>query len=199
LGELSDRQRKSVETALRNSVEALNLVGGLLDLSRIEAGQSLVRVEEFRIEDVWAELEMLFRIGLSGKEVGLSWEIGPPVPALKTDRIKVKEILSNVVFNAVKYTDRGKIQVSAAPAGSGEAVEIKVADTGVGIPQDFLPFIFEPFRQENRSSIKSRGGIGLGLAISKRLLNLLQGRIEVESEVGRGTTFRITIPARYSA
>lgn len=199
VGELSARQRDCLKTALRNSGEALNLITSLLDLSRIEAGRFVIRVEEFRLEDVWTELELLFQIGLSGKKVDLSWEVKAPLPALKTDKIKIKEILSNVVFNAVKFTDRGKIQVSASGVGGGAGVEIVVKDTGVGIPQESLPFIFEPFRQVEGSFARSHGGVGLGLNIVKRLLDLMHGQVEVESEVGKGSTFRITIPAKYSA
>ena len=199
LGELNNRQKESLKTAMRNSGEALNLVTSLLDLSRIEAGQVVVRVEEFSLEDVWKELEMLFRTGLSGKEVELCWQVKTPLPGLKTDKIKIKEILSNIVFNAVKFTDRGMIEVSVSSVEGGEQIEIEVKDTGVGIPEDFLPFIFEPFRQAEGSFTRSHGGVGLGLSIAKRLLNLLHGRVEVESEVGKGSTFRITIPAKYSA
>ena len=156
-------------------------------------------MEEFSLEDVWKELEMLFRTGLSGKEVALCWQVKTPLPGLKTDKIKIKEILSNIVFNAVKFTDRGMIEVSVSSVEGGEQIEIEVKDTGVGIPEDFLPFIFEPFRQAEGSFTRSHGGVGLGLSIAKRLLNLLHGRVEVESEVGKGSTFRITIPAKYSA
>ena len=199
LGELNNRQKESLKTAMRNSGEALNLVTSLLDLSRIEAGQVVVRVEEFSLEDVWKELEMLFRTGLSGKEVALCWQVKTPLPGLKTDKIKIKEILSNIVFNAVKFTDRGMIEVSVSSVEGGEQIEIEVKDTGVGIPEDFLPFIFEPFRQAEGSFTRSHGGVGLGLSIARRLLNLLHGQVEVDSEVGKGSTFRITIPAKYSA
>ncbi len=198
LGELNSRQKDTLKTALRNSGEALNLVSSILDLSRSEASQSVVHVEEFRLEDIWADLEALFRIGLSGKEVDLSWEMKVPLPALKTDKIKVKEILSNIVFNAVKFTERGKIQVSASEVQGGEGVEIEVKDTGIGIPQEFLAVMFEPFRQVGGAVTTSHGGVGLGLAIAKKLLNLLHGKVKVESEVGKGSTFRITIPAHYS-
>ena len=199
LGELNNRQKESLKTAMRNSGEALNLVTSLLDLSRIEAGQVVVRVEEFSLEDVWKELEMLFHTGLSGKEVELCWQVKTPLPGLKTDKIKIKEILSNIVLNAVKFTDRGTIEVSVSSVEGGEQIEIEVKDTGVGIPEDFLPFIFEPFRQAEGSFTRSHGGVGLGLSIAKRLLNLLHGRVAVESEVGKGSTFRITIPIKYSA
>lgn len=199
LGETNERQRKCIETSLRNSGEALNLVSSILDLSRFEAGQVVIRVEEFRLEEVWTELEILFRIGLSGKPVELLWEIAGALPALKSDRMKVKEILSNIVFNAVKYTDKGQVRVTAAPTESGDQIEIEIKDTGVGISQESLPLIFEPFRQVEGSSSRSLGGVGLGLAIAKRLLNLLHGKVEVASEVGKGTTFRITMPVRYSA
>jgi signal transduction histidine kinase len=199
LGATNERQRKCLETALRNSGEALNLVSSLLDLSRFEAGQFVIRVEEFRLEEVWTELELLFRIGLSGKPVELTWEIEGTLPALKTDRMKVKEILSNIVFNAVKYTDKGQVKVTASPVEAGEQIKIEIKDTGVGIPRESLPLIFEPFRQVEGSASRSLGGVGLGLAIAKRLLNLLNGKVEVDSEVGKGTTFLITLPARYSA
>lgn len=199
LGELNDRQKESLKRALRNSGEALNLISSLLDLSRIEAGQVVIRTEEFRLEDIWKELELLFRIGLSGKPVELAWEARGPLPPLKTDKIKVKEILSNVVFNAVKFTDRGRIRVWASPAGGGEEVELVVEDTGVGIPKEFLPSLFEPFRQAEDAMTRSHGGVGLGLSIAKKLVNLLHGRIEVESEAGKGSTFRITLPTKYSA
>ena len=199
LGELTPRQKDSLRTALRNSGEALNLISSLLDLSRIEAGQFVIHVEEFRLEDVWKELELLFRIGLSGKEVELIWEAKGPLPLFKTDKIKVKEILSNIIFNAVKYTYKGRIEVAASALGAGEAVQIEVRDTGVGIPKEFLPLIFEPFRQVESSSPGAHGGVGLGLTIAQRLLDLLHGQVEVESAVDKGSTFRVTIPTKYSA
>lgn len=199
VGEVTDKQRKCMETAMRNSGEALNLASGILDLSRFEAGQVAVRVEEFRLEEVWAELELLFHIGLSGKAVDLIWEPQTSLPALKTDRIKLKTILSNIVFNSVKYTDRGSIRVSASSSGPEDRVQIDVQDTGSGIPEEFLPLIFEPFRQAQGALTRSRGGVGLGLAIAKRMVNLLRGTIEVESAPGKGTTFHIRVPRSYSA
>jgi two-component system phosphate regulon sensor histidine kinase PhoR len=89
--------------------------------------------------------------------------------------------------------------VTASPVGSGQQINIEIKDTGVGIPRESLPLIFEPFQQVEGSASRSLGGVGLGLAIAKRLLNLLNGKVEVTSEVGKGTTFLITMPARYAA
>ena len=197
LGDVSERQKKCLETALRNSGEALNLVTSLLDLSRFEAGQYVIHVEDFRLEDIWHELETFFQVGLSGKAVELSWTVEGALPALTSDRMKVKEILSNIVFNAVKYTDRGEVRVSAAPLDGGRRIVFEVKDTGVGIPQESLPFIFEPFRQAEGSATRSLGGVGLGLAIAKRLIELLHGTVEVGSELGKGTAFRVVLPVRY--
>ena len=197
LGQVTERQKKCLETALRNSGEALNLVSSLLDLSRFEAGQFVVSVEEFRLEDVWSDLETFLQVGLTGKEVKLFWTVEGALPGLSTDRLKVKEILSNIVFNAVKYTDRGEIRVTASPVEGGKRIRIEIRDTGVGISKESLPFIFEPFRQVEGSASRSLGGVGLGLAIAKRLILLLQGTVEVESELGVGTTFRVTLPERY--
>jgi len=199
VGEVSDKQRKCMETSMRNSGEALNLASGILDLSRFEAGQVAVRVEEFRLEEVWSELELLFRIGLSGKAVELIWEPQASLPPLKTDRIKLKTILSNIVFNSVKYTDRGSIRVSASLSEPEDRIRIDVQDTGSGIPEEFLPLLFEPFRQAQGALTRSRGGVGLGLAIAKRMGNLLRATIEVESMAGKGTTFHIQVPRCYSA
>jgi signal transduction histidine kinase len=197
LGALTTTQTDSLKTALRNSSEALTLITSILDLSRIEAGQFVVRAEEFSLEDLWAELELLFRNALGCKPVDLHWRVKAPLPRLKTDALKVKEILSNIVLNAIKFTDRGSVTVSAFSAPERQAVAVEVRDTGIGIAKDFLPFIFEPFRQGERALTRAHGGVGLGLSIAKRLADLLGGVIEVESEAGKGSTFRLFIPTNF--
>ena len=114
---------------------------------------------------------------------------------MKTDSGKLKQLMQNLIDNAFKFTDKGSVTISAKIIeGGGSWVEIKVADTGFGIPKDALPFIFDKFRQVDSSETRLFGGVGMGLYIVKRFAELLGGRVEVESEAGKGTTFTVTLP-----
>jgi signal transduction histidine kinase len=123
----------------------------------------------------------------------MQWQIAPRLPTLHTDVMKLKMVLKNIITNALKFTDAGVITIGAQPRQNG--VDFEVADTGIGIPQDALGAIFEPFRQVDSSSTRRHGGVGLGLYIVRQLVGLLGGMVTVESEVGRGSTFRVWIPA----
>ena len=119
------------------------------------------------------------------------WRVSPGLQ-VHTDPAKLKLILKNLIANAIKFTEQGTVTLEAFPGNPG--VEITVADTGIGIAPEALPIIFEPFRQADASLTRRRGGVGLGLYIVRRLLDMLGGSITVESEVGRGSTFRIQLP-----
>ncbi|HEV8342361.1 MAG TPA: ATP-binding protein [Candidatus Binatia bacterium] len=112
-----------------------------------------------------------------------------------TDYAKLKHILQNIINNALKFTEKGHVTVSARYLPEANALEFKVADTGVGIPKEMLPVIFEMFRQVDGSETRSYGGVGMGLYIAKKFTELLGGRIDVETEPGRGSTFTVTIPS----
>ena len=113
---------------------------------------------------------------------------------VETDSAKLTHILQNLINNAIKFTDEGVITISARHVPEAQALEFKVSDTGIGISKDSLPIIFEMFRQIDSSVTRAYGGVGLGLFIVKKLTQLLGGRVEVESEIGRGSTFTVTIP-----
>jgi len=124
--------------------------------------------------------------------VRLVTEIAPEIPPLRTDREKLKQVVLNLLSNAAKFTEEGEIRVSAWREDG--SLKLAVSDTGIGISKEGLERLFEEFRQADTSSTRKYGGTGLGLAISRRLVNLLGGEIAVESEVGRGTKFTLTLP-----
>jgi signal transduction histidine kinase len=125
-------------------------------------------------------------------DLTFDWRIAPELPRLYTDPVKLKVVLKNLITNAVKFTPHGTVVVDVHPRNGG--VEFLVADTGIGIKPEILPIIFEPFRQGDASATRHFGGVGLGLYIVRRLLDLLGGTIAVQSEVGHGSTFRVVLP-----
>jgi signal transduction histidine kinase len=122
------------------------------------------------------------------------WDLPSDLPQLHTDPIKLKVVLKNLIANAVKFTERGSVTVRAERHDGG--VQFDVSDTGIGVPPEARKIIFEPFRQADSSTTRRYGGVGLGLYIVRRLLDLLGGSVTAESEVGRGSTFRVWVPIR---
>ncbi|HXK29358.1 MAG TPA: ATP-binding protein, partial [Candidatus Binatia bacterium] len=134
------------------------------------------------------------------KGLDINWQVSQDLPALRTDPERLKEILSNLLQNALKYTDSGSIRVSVSNRPKSDLFIFEVADTGLGIPEHHLTSIFEPFIQVHKSSSgNSRGGIGLGLSIVKKHVEQLNGTIRVESQVRKGTTFSVTLPQLHRA
>ena len=129
---------------------------------------------------------------LNGASVRIIREIGPDIPALNTDREKLRQIVLNLLDNAVKFTERGEIKIAASQQNG--SLKLVVSDTGIGIPKEDLNKIFEEFHRGDSSSTKKYRGTGLGLAIVKKFVNLLGGEVAVESEVGKGSVFTVTLP-----
>jgi signal transduction histidine kinase len=178
----------------RNSRVLFELISMALDLNRLEAGQLPVDVEDIQVGDFLTEIKAEMQ-GLCDRS-GLTcvWQVAAGLPSLSTDAGKLKVILKNLVSNAVKFTREGSMTVAVAERGGG--VEFSVIDTGIGIPANAQALIFEPFRQLDGSDTRRYGGSGLGLHIVQRLLDVLEGRITIQSEVGRGSTFRVWLPRR---
>jgi signal transduction histidine kinase len=195
-GPLSAEQRQPVERIGASAHELHELITSTLDLSRIEAGSLQLEVEEVEVAEIVRRLaeethEIRQKPGLR-----FSWQIAPDLPALRTDPLKLKVVLKNLVVNAIKFTEEGSVTVEARRHEDG--VEFAVVDTGAGIPADALARIFEAFRQEGESRGR-RAGVGLGLYIVRRLVDLLGGTVRVESEIGQGSTFRVWIPRRHES
>ncbi len=185
-------QKENLQKVLISSEHLLNLINGLLDLSKIEAGRMEVYAETFKLDEIIRVATSTVEPMLKDGRVRLVTEIAPDIPPLKTDRDKLKQALLNLLSNAVKFTQEGEIKVSAWQENG--TLKLTVADTGIGMKKEALDYIFEEFRQADMSSTRRYGGTGLGLAIVKRFINLMGGDISVESEVGKGSKFTVTIP-----
>lgn len=176
---------------LKNSAhELLDLVSSVLDLSRLEAGRLPVEPTQVRVPDLLRTIEGETQGLRDQSRLAFVWQVDGDLPPLYTDAGKLKVVIKNLIGNAVKFTKEGSITIDTQ--GSGGGIEIRVTDTGSGIPPEALHTIFEPFRQVERSTTR---GTGLGLHIVKQMLALLGGTITVNSEVGRGSTFCVWMPA----
>ena len=196
-GPLTDRHRRAIEM-MRQSTDTLSdLVNDWLDLAKIEAGRTEIRVESFSVEDLWGALRGVFRPIETDDAVSLTFEPVPPLPLLQTDEAKVAQILRNFVSNALKFTERGEVRVSARDGGDGTIV-FTVTDTGIGIAREHFGRVFEEFSQVDSPVQRRVKGTGLGLPLSRRLARLLGGDVCVESEVGRGSAFSLVLPVVYT-
>ena len=189
-GSLREEQVDTLRRIDRSARELFDLITAVLDLSRLEAGRLPVEVREVQVPELLEELKAETQEVRERASLEFVWQVEGELPLLQTDPGKVKVVVKNLIGNAVKFTKAGSITVAAHNHDGG--VEISVTDTGVGISQEALELIFEPFHQVDNSG--QLGGTGLGLHIVKRLLELLGGTVTVESEVGRGSTFRVWVP-----
>jgi PAS domain S-box-containing protein len=189
-GAITAEQRGVLGRVRKNASELLNLITAMLDLSRLEAGRLPLHVQQVWIPTLLEELQAETQELCARAELEVAWQAEETLPSLHTDPGKLKVMVKNLLGNAVKFTPQGRITVQAQCCEGG--VEFCVADTGIGIPRDALAMIFEPFRQVEGEG--SQHGTGLGLHIVKRLMELLGGTVAVESEVGKGSTFRVWVP-----
>jgi two-component system, sensor histidine kinase and response regulator len=196
-GSPTDDQAEILTRLQLKSRELLQLIEATLDLSRIEGGRERLELADVSLPSLFAEIDAETRELRSGRPVAFSWHVDPPADHLRTDATKLKVILKNLTANAFKFTERGAVRIDAHR--TDDELEIAVRDTGVGIAPDALEIIFEPFRQADASTTSRYGGVGLGLHIVRRLVEMLNGRIEVESRPGAGSCFRIKLPSHPAA
>ena len=194
-GPLNDEQRSTLERMDRRARELLDLVNSTLEVSRLERGRVPLDVQPASLAGVLAEVEAETRELQEKAGVPVVLDVPPHDVELRTDRSKLKVVVKNLVGNALKFTERGAVTVRAARAG--DHVVIEVADTGIGIAPADLPVIFQAFRQVKASTARGQSGVGLGLFIVARFVQLLRGTVSVESTVGTGTTFRVELPLDY--
>jgi signal transduction histidine kinase len=194
-GELNDKQEQYIGIILTSGRHLLSLINDILDLSKIEAGRMELELSRFDLEMAIDNAVTLVRDRAARHELTLAVDVEPGLPPVVGDERKIKQILLNLLSNAVKFTpDGGRIGVRAGRAEGG--AEIAVSDTGVGIAPEDQAAIFEEFRQVGADQLRKREGTGLGLALTRRFVELHGGTLRVESEPGKGSTFTFTLPER---
>jgi len=192
-GPVTPKQEEALKRVEAGGKNLLQLINGILDLSKIAAGRMPVYLEEFNLWDLTDEVLKMMDCLAGAKKLALEAAI-PPETRIRSDRTKLKQILINLISNAIKFTHEGKISVDLARARGKSRFTIRVRDTGIGIKAGDIPQLFQEFRQLDASSTRQYGGTGLGLVISRKFAQLMGGDVNVESVPGAGSTFSIDLP-----
>jgi signal transduction histidine kinase len=192
-GEINAEQKMALAKVMSHSDEQLKMVNSILCATSLEAAADAVNFREISLENLIEELKIDCALPFE-RELTLNWDYPRDLPIIKTDQAKLKHILDNLLNNAIKFTEIGHITLTVRYVPRANSIEFKVSDTGVGIPNEKLPFIFEMFRQLDSSETRQYGGVGLGLYIVKKFTEMLGGDVAVESELGVGSVFTIVIP-----
>ncbi|WP_052201964.1 response regulator [Ensifer sp. ZNC0028] len=194
---LTQEQVKFAKTIQSSGNDLLNLINDILDLSKIEAGHVEIRPETVSLERLAGNLRQVFLPLATEKKLGFSVELAEECPvSIETDPLRLEQILKNLISNAIKFTEAGKVTLSIEPAGDGK-ISFRVSDTGIGIAQEHQNAIFDAFHQADGTISRKYGGTGLGLSISRQLARLLGGAITLDSQVGKGSIFAFSIAERY--
>jgi len=196
-GKLPEEEYGYLDVIERNGKQLLELINDILDLSRIEAGREEIEINRFNARQLIEEAIELIRSQADQKNISLHYLPGNDLSPIKSDYVKCRHILQNIVANAVKFTEEGGVEISTEE--TSESVQITVSDTGIGIDQEQIPHIFDEFRQADGSNSRRYGGTGLGLAIAKKYAEMLGGSIQVESRRGKGSKFTLNLPLYYTS
>jgi signal transduction histidine kinase len=195
-GPIAPAVRRQMGRIESNGRHLLTIINEILDISRIEAGRMPLQISKFKIPDLVSEVKAELEPMILRTKLNVSTQLEKDLPALATDRQKVKQILLNLFSNALKFTHHGTITISAKRNVAERTVLLSVTDTGIGIARADQEKIFEDFRQLDNSSTRPYGGTGLGLSICRRLSQMLNGKLSVESHLGKGSTFTVTLPIK---
>jgi signal transduction histidine kinase/CheY-like chemotaxis protein/HAMP domain-containing protein len=201
---LDEEQVEYAKVVHNSGKNLLELIDDILDLSKIESGKMLVEPESVPFPDIKYDIESTFQQIAKKKNVDFELRLGADLPThIYTDKLRLEQVLKNLLSNAFKFTSEGKVmlEIMPAPAGNGEVnmVYFKVSDTGIGIPAEKQQLIFEAFQQVDGSTRRKYGGTGLGLSISREIADVLGGEIRVESEINKGSSFTFFVPLMYTA
>ncbi len=196
-GALTPEQERQIGYIRRSAESLLELVNDLLDLSKVEAGKIEVKCARFTVSNLFGALRGALRPLLTSTSVELNFDAADDMPEFFTDQAKVAQILRNLISNALKFTEQGEVRVAASHDAEKKIATFRVRDTGIGIPPEHHERIFEEFSQIDTRLQKNVKGTGLGLPLSRSLAQLIGGNITIESVVGQGSVFTLTIPVQF--
>ncbi len=194
-----EKHKDYIDGIINSGKGLLDLINDILDLSKIESGKLDIIYEPINPKDIIEEIQQIFLIKTDAKGLKFDVTVDPNIPnSMLMDETRLRQVLFNLVGNAIKFTEKGKVEVRLSAKdyieGSELDILIDVTDSGIGIPADQQEIIFEAFKQQEGQSTRKYGGTGLGLTITKRLVNMMNGNIQLISNVGQGSTFRVTLP-----
>jgi signal transduction histidine kinase len=193
-GDAPEKMRNVLERIQTNGKHLLGLINDVLDLSKIEAGQLVLSLNDYSIKDMMQGVYVAVEPLAGNKKLNFKLEVPPDLPQARGDERRLSQVLLNLVGNAIKFTDTGEVAMKASTANGSYTVAVR--DTGPGIAEADQAKIFEEFQQSESTHTKAKGGTGLGLAIAKRIVEMHGGRLWVESSLGTGSTFFFTVPLR---
>ena len=193
-GETPDKMREVLDRLHANGKHLLGLINDVLDLSKIEAGELTLDLADYSLKEVVQTVFTAVESLATGKKLALTIDVAPNLPRGHGDERRLVQVLLNLVGNAIKFTDKGEVAIKATMSDGSFTVAVR--DTGPGIAPSDQDKIFGEFQQADNAATKRKGGTGLGLSIAKRIIGMHGGRIWVESDVGKGSTFAFTIPVK---
>ncbi len=191
--QFSPQSLNIVETIIRNGKELLKLINNMLDFAKLEEGNLTINLQQFNIKELIKKITEDLCIFANQKNIGLETHINIQNVIVINDPIRLQKLLTNLIYNAIKFTETGSVSVELKELNQDKII-ITIQDTGIGISETDLEYIFQAFRQVDQSKTRSYQGTGLGLAIVKHLLDLMGGNITVESLLGEGSIFRVELP-----
>jgi len=194
-GEITADQLKGTEKIRSQAIHLLSLINGILEITKIESGTAALQTEYVSLSEFLSDCQADYPVAME-KQIVLEWDYPTELPVILSDRIRLKQIVTNLVNNAIKFTDEGKVRISAQVCDEDDTFELRVADTGPGIPDDRLERIFEKFHQVDSATTRNFSGAGLGLYFVKTFVDLLAGTIEVKSKIGEGSVFTVRLPIK---
>ena len=197
-GEATSEHAKAAYVIRQKSDELLGMIRRILEVVKIESGQVMVVPDIVDLTEFMKDLSKSYPVAVK-KNVAVEWEYPAQLPKIVTDATKLNQILQNIIDNAIKFTHEGYVTISVRDVPDKRSVELIVRDTGMGISRDVLPLIFDKFHQADSSEKRDHEGMGLGLYIAKKFAGMLHGKITVESHLGTGSEFTVTIFNRLPA